>query len=210
MISTISADKITLYELEQQFRLQQVTDEAFFWEWQTNLPILSETEQQRLERVRIAYKNLARRSVLENTVKLVVVSPLLDLAGFFFPPFYISTEKEVEIVVEDGENTLRGRIDIIVLKEQFWVLLIESKRAELSLKIGIPQVLAYMLATPHPQRPLYGLVTNGSNFVFLKLEQQNEPCYALSREFVLENNGDLESVLRVMKRLGSLWDNRSE
>jgi hypothetical protein len=99
---------------------------------------------------------------------------------------------------------LRGRIDVLVLQDQFWVLVIESKRAELSLKVGIPQVLAYMLAAPPPQRSRYGLVTNGSNFLFLKLEQQDIPRYARSREFVLENDNDLATVLQVMQRLAKL------
>ena len=71
-------------------------------------------------------------------MKLAIVSPLLDLAGLFFPPFYISTEEEVEIVVDSGDFSVRGRMDVLVLKEEFWVLVIESKRAELSLKVGIP------------------------------------------------------------------------
>ncbi len=204
MVQTISAEKVTLYDLEQRFGLTLVEDESFFLEWQTDLLPLTEGEQQRLERVRVAYENLSRRSVLENTVKLVVVSPLLDLAGCFFPPFYVSTEDEVELVVADREMTVRGRMDVLVLKDQFWVLVIESKRAELSLKVGIPQVLAYMLAAPDSQRSLYGLVTNGSNFVFLKLERREVPRYARSREFVLENDDDLGVVLQVMKRLADL------
>ena len=204
MVQTISAEKVTLYELEQHFGLVQVEDADFFLEWQTDLRPLTKVEQQRLERVKMAYENLARRSVLENTVKLVVVAPLLDLAGLFFPPFYVSTEEEVNIEVADAGIAVRGRMDVLVWKEQLWVLVIESKRAELSLKVGIPQALAYMLAAPPTQRSLYGLVTNGSNFVFLKLERQDKPRYGRSREFVLENDGELETVLQVMTRLANL------
>jgi predicted type IV restriction endonuclease len=204
MVQVISAEKVTLYELEQQFGLIQVENETFFPEWQTLLPSITQAEQQRLARVRSAYENLARRSVLENAVKLAVVSPLLDLAGFFFPPFYVSTEAETQIEIPDQDSVIRGKIDVLVLKEQLWVLVIESKRAELSLKVGIPQALAYMLSAPANQRSHYGLVTNGSNFVFLKLERQERPYYGRSREFVLENSGDLEQVLQVMKRLAGL------
>ncbi len=204
MVQSISAEKVTLYELEQHFGLIQVEDEAFFSEWRTELFPLTEAEHQRLGRVRSAYENLARRSVLENTVKLVVVSPLLDLAGLFFPPFYVTTEEEVAVEVADTGLVVRGRMDVLVLQDQFWVLVIESKRAELSLKVGIPQVLAYMLAAPLTQQVLYGLVTNGSNFVFLKVERESGVRYARSREFVLENDDDLGMVLQVMKRLAGL------
>ncbi len=84
MLQTISADKITLYDLEQRFGLIESDESAFFEEWQTDLPTLTRVELDRLVRVRTAYNNLARRSVLESTVKLAVVSPLLDLSGLFW------------------------------------------------------------------------------------------------------------------------------
>lgn len=176
----------------------------FFWEWQGELPPTTASEQQRLERVRAAYANLERRSVLENTVKLAVVAPLLDLAGFFLAPFYIDTEKTVEIIAEDEGGTLRGRIDVLVLKEQFWVLVIESKRAEFSLKVGIPQVLSYMLAAPYQDKSLYGLVTNGSSFIFLKLVRGETPGYAKSKEFILAQDRGLVKTLQIMKKLAGM------
>ncbi len=201
MVQTIAIEKVTIYELEQAFGLQQVEDVAFFGEWQENLPPLTTAEQQRLERVRAAYINLERRSMLENTVKLAILAPLLDLAGFFLPPFYVDTEKEVQIVAEDAGVQLRGRLDVLVLNDQFWVLVIEAKRAEFSLKVGIPQALAYMLAAPQSGKPLYGLVTNGNSFMFLKIVWQSQPLYARSKEFLLNQDQGLEKTLQIMKRL---------
>jgi len=209
MPPTTAIEKVTLYDLEQTFSLQETHDPTFFWECQENLPPLTAAEQQRLERVQAAYTNLERRSVLENTVKLAVIAPLLDLAGFFLPPFYVDTEKEVQISIDDRGIQLRGRIDILVLKQQIWVLVIESKRAELSLKVGIPQALSYMLAAPsieqqYPRQPLYGLVTNGSSFMFLKLLRQPQTLYARSREFLLNQDDGLGKTLQIMKRLGEI------
>lgn len=203
-MQTIAADKITLYDLEQRFKLQRTEDRSFFLEWQGDLPELTETEQQRLARVQAVVANLEQRSVLENTVKLAVIAPLLDLSGLFLPPFYVSTEESVEIEATDEDIVVRGRIDILVLKDQLWVLVIESKRAEFSPKVGIPQVLSYMLATPQKNCPLYGLVTNGTDFVFLKLLIQEVPRYARSRQFVLEQDHDLEQVLQILKRLAEI------
>ncbi|HIK30392.1 MAG TPA: type I restriction enzyme HsdR N-terminal domain-containing protein [Oscillatoriales cyanobacterium M59_W2019_021] len=204
MVQTIAAEGITLYQLEKNFGLIEINNPEFFPEWQTNLPELHREERQRLDRVKAAYANLARRSVLENTVKMAIVSPLLDLAGFFFPPFYVETEESVEIISTDGEITVRGRIDVLILKEQFWVLVIESKRAEFSVKVGIPQVLSYMLARPNSAGAQYGLVTNGSNFVFLKLAPHPQVHYARSEEFVLENANDLERVLQILKQFAAI------
>lgn len=215
MPSTISAEQITLYDLEQKFQLRRSDSAELFPEWQQELPLLIPAEQQRLDRIRAIYANLADRSVLENTVKMAIVSPLLDLAGFYLPPFYIDTEEEVQIQAEDDESVIRGRIDILVIKEQFWLLVIESKRAEFSLKVGIPQALTYMLAAPDREalpegyrtRPLYGMVTNGSNFVFLKLVRQQTPLYARSREFLLEEGEQLGQVLQILKRLSQVIAN---
>ncbi|WP_416666406.1 hypothetical protein [Egbenema bharatensis] len=117
MVQTVSADRVTLYQLEEKFGLQAIESDAAFPEWRQDLPELTLSEQQRLDRVREAFNNLARRSVLENTVKLAVIAPLLDLATFFLPPFYVSIEDEVEVVAQAGEFTVRGRMDVLVLAE---------------------------------------------------------------------------------------------
>jgi hypothetical protein len=209
MVQTLAIEKVTLYELEQTFNLCVVEDSTFFDEWQDNLPSLSIAERERLQRVQAAYANLERRSLLENTVKMAIVAPLLDLAGFFLPPFYVDTETTVEIVAEEAGVQLRGRMDVLVLIEQIWVLIIESKRAEFSLKVGIPQVLSYMLATPQNNRPVYGLVTNGSSFVFLKLVIGDVPRYARSKEFILDQDDGLALTLQIMKKLGAIATGKS-
>jgi len=203
-VQTVSIEQLTLYDLEQQFGLQEVTETSFFWEWRENLPALTAADQERLARVEAAYANLERRSLLENTVKLAVVAPLLDLAGLFLPPFYVTTEKTVEIMAPEDELPLKGRLDVLVLKDQLWVLVIESKRAEFSLKVGIPQVLGYMMTAPAPSLPLYGLVTNGSSFVFLKLLDRH---YARSKELILDQDGGLAKTLQIIKALAQLVAN---
>ncbi|MGD1905468.1 MAG: type I restriction endonuclease [Leptolyngbyaceae cyanobacterium] len=204
MGDTIAADQLTLYDLEQRFGLQFAPSPAAFPEWQADLPHLTTAEQARLERVQAVMANLEQRSVLENTVKLAVVAPLLDLAGLMLPPFYVTTETSTDLATTDGNLLVRGRIDVLVLKDQLWVLVIESKRAEFSIKVAIPQALAYMLAAPHPHPPLYGLVTNGTDFVFLKLIAAEPPLYARSKQFVLGQDDDLARVLRVLKHIAEI------
>ncbi len=47
-------------------------------------------------------------------------------------------EKSVTISLEDEDGLIiEGRIDALVLKEQFWLMVIESKRAGISLEEGI-------------------------------------------------------------------------
>jgi hypothetical protein len=222
MVQTIAAEQLTLYDLEKKFHLQRVHDRLFFPEWQGIGPELTIAERSQLERVQKHYAHLATRPLLEGMVKMVVVSPLLDLAGFFDPPFYSTSEASINLTAKDGKVTVRGKMDVLVMLAQLWVLVIESKRAEFSLKVGIPQVLAYMLAapvlaapvlaapvlaTPETRQPVYGLVTNGSNFTFLKLVFGSTPQYGQSDVFDIERGDDLARVLQILKRLGQVAKN---
>ncbi|MGB3512945.1 MAG: type I restriction endonuclease [Microcoleaceae cyanobacterium] len=206
MVQTIPARNITLYELETNFNLQLVEDKQFFREWQDNLPEITDSEKQHLDRVKTSYSNLRKYPpFLENTVKMVILSPLLDLAGFYLPPFHIKSEKSIEISDEDEGIIVRGAIDILTIFNQFWILVIESKKTNFSLEVGQPQLLAYMLANPNPEKPVYGMITNGNSFIFIKLIQQDTLQYALSRLFYILNPGnDLYHILRVLKCLGRL------
>ena len=205
MVQTIPAQDITINDLKIKFNLQHTDERQFFREWQDNLPEVSESEKQLLERIKTNFLNLIEYSpMLENAVKMVVLSPLLDLAGFYQRPLRISTEKQVEIVSEDEETIVKGKIDVLVLQEQLWILVIEAKKAQFSLEPGIPQALAYMLDHPNPEKPIFGLVTNGSNFIFIKLIKQERSLYALSDEFTLRRANDLYIVLSILKQLGKL------
>lgn len=61
-----------------------------------------------------------------------------------------------------------------------------------------------MMSNPHPDRPTFGLVTNGDSFLFIKLVKQPVAQYSLSTDFsvyALPEN-ELYDVLKVMKRIG--------
>ncbi|MDY6783291.1 MAG: restriction endonuclease subunit R [Cyanobacteriota bacterium] len=206
MVQTLQAKEITLQELTDSLGLQLTEDRNFFQEWQNNLPEITEVEKQRLDRVKASYSNLlAEPPLLENTVKMVVLSPLLDLAGLYLPPFRIKSEKSITISLEDEGVTIKGQIDVLAVCGQMWVVVIESKQAAFSLEAGRSQLLTYMLANPYPHLPTYGLILNGSSFRFFKLVKGETSLYALSKIFDLFNpNNDLYSVLRVLKHLTQL------
>ncbi len=205
MTQVIQAQNVTLKYLEAQFQLQQADNEEFFNEWFDNLPTNIDLETQDLDRIKLHFQRLVKRPpLLEDAVKLVVISPLLRLAGFYDEPFFIESEESIRIQIADNNELIRGRIDILVIQQQLWLLVIESKQASLSLLEGIPQTLAYMLANPNPDKPVFGLVTNGEDFQFIKLIQQDNPIYGLSDKFTLSRRGnELYQVLAILKKLGS-------
>jgi len=206
MVQLIPAQDITLSQLTELFDLTITADDQFFTEWMDNLPELTDIEKQQLDRVKSNYISLVNRHTLsENMVKMVVLEHLLDLADFYRLPFDVKDEKSVEISVPDEDKIIRGRLDFLIFKNQLWLAIIESKNAAISLRGAIPQCLAYMLNNPQPQRPIFGLLTNGDDFVFIKLTQANTPQYALSDKFTLWQQGnELYKVLSILKKLGQL------
>lgn len=206
MVETIQARTITLSDLEDKFNLQFIEEQQFFRDWGDDLPQITEFEQQFLDQVKASYFNLIKYPpLLENTVKMVVLSPLLHLAGFYLPPFRIKAEPEVQISLEDEDTIIKGNIDVLVLQRRFWVLVIESKRAEFSLEVGLAQLLTYMLANPDSEQQTLGLLANGRDFQFVKLTRQDIPQYSLSESFDLRNPGnELYTLVRILKRLAQI------
>lgn len=204
MVQTIAANTATLRDLKEALGLQQSLDPAFFPEWQQERVVLSEADQHLLDRVKANFMALMEDPpMLENSVKMVVLSPLLDLAGFYQKPFRIETETSIDLELNDDDTVIRGRIDVLVLKEQFWLLVIESKRSDFAVTRAIPQALAYMLSNPSLAQPTFGLITNGNEFLFLKATRQPTAQYANSRLFSLVNpNNDLYAVLQILKQWG--------
>lgn len=206
-MQTLTARTIPLQELEERFQLQFTDDPAAFEEGYSDLPELSDREREHCDRIKANYTYLLRYPpLLENTVKMVVLSPLLDMAGFFSPPFLIRSETSTEIVAQDEELKVTGMLDILVLCQNIWVLAIESKQAAFSLEVGRSQLLSYLLASPNTTTsPTYGMLTNGSNFAFLKLVSHTDGfTYAMSDEFNLRNRDNgLYTVLQILKRLAS-------
>ncbi len=201
MSDIISAKNVTLHELETSFSLELVEEKNFFTEWRTALPQLTGQEQQLLDKVRAGYMNLIKYPpMLENTVQMTIVAPLLYLADFYLPPLHIQSEVSVSVSDMDEDITVEGRIDFLLLQDHLWVVVIESKRASFSIEAGLAQLLSYMLANPHPDQLNFGLITTGGSFAFVKLVGGEQPRYSLSQVFELRNPGnDLYHVLRILK-----------
>ncbi|WP_404784844.1 type I restriction endonuclease [Altericista sp. CCNU0014] len=204
MVQTIPATEVTLRALKQELGLHQSPNPIFFQEWSETHGVLSEAEQQLLDRVRANFMELMEDPpMLENSVKMVVLAPLLDLAGFYRKPFRVETETSTDIDMEDEGLVIRGRIDVLVLKDRLWLLVIESKRSDFAVTRALPQALAYMLSNPELSQPTFGMITNGNEFLFLKATRQTTAEYANSRLFSLTNpNNELYEVLQILRRLG--------
>jgi hypothetical protein len=210
MVQTLQAENITLRELIDLYGLQFIDDRSFFAEWQEALPELSELEMQLLDQVKAGYLNLRNDPpLLENTVNAAILSPLLFIGKFYLPPFHIKLEKSIELSTVDQDVVIKGRLDFLLLNRQFWVTVIESKQVAYSVEAGLDQILAYMLAAPlaapQSQNTVFGMITSGGSFMFLKLIKRAVPQYGTSNIFDVRNIGnELYSVLKILKRLSQL------
>lgn len=201
----ISDDIKTLRQVQEKLGLVLSEDRQFFTEWMDQQPELTEIERSRIDQVRQNYLYQVSDGVLlEETIKMVVLSPLLELAGFYQAPYKFRAEVSVEIAaIGDHDEILRGRIDALVLQEKLWIVLIESKKTTFDLEIALPQTLAYMATSPTPEQPLYGMVMNGSSYLFVKVLNKQ---YAVSDLFATRSQyrNNLYEVLRILKHLGRL------
>jgi len=131
----------------------------------------------------------------------------LFIAGLYESPFQVKAEKSRSIQEEDEGRIIEGRIDILIMKANLWVTVIESKQLSFSTDEALAQLLTYMLADPDPETPTFGMISTGANFSFVKLVRGEIAQYALSPEFVIRNPGnELYRVLQILKRLSQLPD----
>jgi len=206
MVQTIPAKDVDLRYLIDNFGLQLVQDDHFFREWQENLPEITDLDKQLLDRVKAGYFNLLNYPpLLEDVVRMAILDPILFIGNLYLAPFYVKSEESIDIALEDNAAIIKGKIDTLVLKDQFWVMVIESKKAAFSIEEGLAQILAYMLGNPYPDQPSFGMITTGGSFIFLKLVKGKTPQYGTSDIFDIRNRGNsLYSVLKILKRLSEL------
>ena len=225
--ATQPISSLSLSDLKETFGLIRDRTDPFFQHWLDRVALLSDYEHQALARLKLNYENIIETNPLEEVVKLVVVAPLLDLAGFYQPPFSIRTEDSTRLIVPEGDRTFTGSIDVLVVQKKFWILVIESKQSRFDVMSGIPQALSYMLAQPPTAQTSrtqaisdddrgeidrFGLVTNGREVMFLKLsfgQQQTQGetdrmrIYSQSRVYqVIETEEDLTKILQGLKAIG--------
>lgn len=208
MVKTIAISQgiTSLTEVHLKFNLTRTQKADFFREWTDNLPKLDDREKQVLDSLKERYFYYAAdNSITEGTLNIIIISPLLELANLCDPPFKIKAEQAVKIELKDSDILLQGFIDALVVKEQFWVIVIEAKRYGFNVSLAIPQALTYMMANTEQKSPIFGLVTNGEDYIFIKLSHQDKQ-YALSDKLTLakRNNQEFYQVFQIIKNIKTI------
>ncbi len=209
MVQTVGIAKAVtnLNEAQSKFNLSPTSDAQFFTEWFEDLSDISDLEKESLNRLKNRYLYYAADGeITEGTIDRIMVSPLLDLIGLFDLPFKIRCEKFVKVEIDNGDTVLEGFIDALVVQNKFWVVVIEEKRFNVNVLQAIPQTLAYMMANPNSEMPIFGMVTNGDDYLFIKLNQSGFQ-YGISDKFTAisrDENNNLFRVLKIIKKIARL------
>ena len=106
-------------DLQTCFNLQPAASDTFFNEWLTNLPELTSAQELGIKRLKNRYDyHRAEGLLLEGTINAVVLSPLLELAGFLDPPFRLKSPYGISLELDDPDEMIRGFIDTLVVHER--------------------------------------------------------------------------------------------
>ncbi|NER79318.1 MAG: type I restriction endonuclease subunit R [Leptolyngbya sp. SIO1D8] len=156
-----------------------------FSEWQNATKTLNDSDEAFLNHLQQRYYNYYNAGLLtEGTILFSLVAPLLEHLGFHEPPFFVRSEVPVQLEVQERNEVYRGCIDVLVVRERLWILTVEAKHSKFAVDIALPQCFAYMTASP--EQPIFGMVTNGSDFIVCKLDGKtydfSEPFSLLSRQ----------------------------
>jgi hypothetical protein len=201
------AKTLSLGAVEAKLQLEEIFDQEFFTEWQGLTPDLSEADRQFLDKLRANFRKLQSHSSHEEIVKMFSLSPLMMVAGLAEYPFIPKAEHIIEIDLsyedEDDEvQLIRGKIDIIVSHNNLWEIIVETKRVQSNVMQALPQTLTYMMATLPSDRPIFGLCTNGTDFVFVKMLRGEKNQYSLSGLFSMyQPTNDLYQVVAILQNL---------
>ena len=207
MTTILQAKTLSLYDLEQNFHLTPAASVPEPSLWDTSMSELAESDIPALAHIADNYNNQVRYLPLsEELVKMVVLSPLLDLAGLYNRNFRLSTEEPVEILLQEDGELIRGRIDVLVVQGQFWILAIESKRVQLDVMTALPQLLVYLLNSPQQQSAPLGLLTNGREFVFTQIlpTAPDAPQYTCSDALAINRPTEFQIVLKTLRAIALL------
>ncbi|MBW4420386.1 MAG: restriction endonuclease subunit R [Myxacorys californica WJT36-NPBG1] len=205
-MTILNAKDLTLLEVHQLLRIEERFENLSFTSLLTLEP-LSEFEQREVAQICQDFREyLKLGKVSEGQVKLLALAPLLRLAGFYQQPIKLSLEQDIaEIIVEDEDVQIRGRLDILAADRSknaapfFWMLVIESKNSTVEALAGLPQLLTYAHTSLQRQDTVWGLTTNGISYRFVYLRAGSPSLYQLLPEVNLVDPERAVQLFQVLK-----------
>jgi hypothetical protein len=209
-----AARHLNLGDAKRILNLHESKELDFFDEYLDIESSLSDVDRNFLDELQCDLKEIQDYVTHEELVKMFALSPLLRLAGLAKHPFIPKAEHIIEIDLSDDESDdddaepiiIRGKIDILVAHKNLYEIVIETKNFHSNILIALPQALTYMMASRKDEQPIYGLCTNGTEFLFVKLVKGEINQYALSDPFSVyrKSHNELYDVVNILRKLRSI------
>jgi hypothetical protein len=203
---TLQAKNVTLDEVHQYLNLQRSLVRQTYGELLRLAPVTA-FEQQEIEQIRLDFQAYWQAGkVLESQIQLLVIGPLLRLAGFYRAPIRLTLEQAIaDIEVVDEDVKIVGRLDLLAAQRggdtPFWVLVVESKNSQVEALSGLPQLLTYATEGLKTQESVWGLTTNGISYYFVQLLAGEVVRYQLLPELNLFDPDRSLQLLQVLKAI---------
>ncbi len=213
-MATLNAKNLTLNDVHHLLKLQEQLNNDSFTAWLSLEPV-TEFEQQEIVQIRNDFRHyILAGKVYEGLVKALTTFPLLRLAGFYRYPIQISVQEDIaDVKITDEDTIITGRLDILAVNKAtpkdtnvtFWLLVIEAKSSAIEVRQGLPQLLTYAFKSLEEQASVWGLVTNGLQYLFVHLRREYPPImYQLMPELHLMDSGRSIQLLQVLKAICKL------
>jgi hypothetical protein len=211
-MTVLQAKNMSLSEVHQLLGYRAARNSSTFHDLLT-LDTLTEYEESEVAEIRSNFEEyLTLGKISEGQIKLLVLAPLLRLAGFYKPPIEISLEEDIaRIEVEDEDMAIAGRYDILAARNlntpeliKLWILIIESKRVGIEAFMGLPQLLSYAYETLKSQSSVWGLTTNGLHFQFFHIRAGNPPTYLRLPSLSILDPIPANQLLQILKAICKL------
>jgi len=209
MTTTLDANNLVLNDVHRLLKLERQIQSSFA----SFLPLepLTEMERRRLEEINTNFQSYFFDGyILAGLVKLLFVSPLMWLAGFFHPQIKITLEERIaDIEIEDKETVIKGRMDILaaikslpeITLTPLWILIIETNQFSVNASFCLPQLLTYAYKSLEHQESVWGLTTNGMDYQFVCLKKSETSIYHLFPKLSLLYPEQSVQLLQAMKAI---------
>ncbi len=206
---TLDVSKLSLKDVHRLLHLEEQLNGSF--STLLTLDSLTEFETQELLQIRNDFRNyLTEAKVSEGLIKFLTVAPLMKLAGFYSYLIKLSVEDSINIIVEDENTTISGRLDILAINSElittnipFWLLVIEAKNSAIEVRQGLPQLLTYAFKSLDGQSSVWGLATNGLQYLFVHLSQGTLTYQLMPELYLLDTERSIQ-LLQVLKAICQL------
>lgn len=209
MATTLDASNLTLENVQELLYYDEQYNSSFTS--LLTLESLTEFEQQELEEIGTLFRSYyTAGKISEGQIRFLFLAPLLRLAGFYTPKIKIVLEEKIaDILVEDKDRLIKGRMDILAFNKQikknvvspFWILIIETKNSSINALEGLPQLLTYAYDAIKEQSSVWGLCTNGMDYQFVYIQQADPPVYQLLPKLDITRSDSSIELLQVLKAI---------